>query len=121
VNVAIPTVAQRIAADPLTPNDPDLLAGQTDVDAPDGPNDEVNTGYLWDSALRAGLTVRNYGFLWIPPAIARPHAPFHLRTTRRQPAPSLRPPQVFPLSLTDQYFPASTTISGLLPLHGVGA
>jgi len=32
------------------------------VAAPDGPNHEVNTGYLWDSALRAGLTVRNYGF-----------------------------------------------------------
>ena len=62
VNVAIPTVAQRQAADPLTPNDPDVLAGQTDAAAPDGPNDEVNTGYLWDSALRAGLTVRNYGF-----------------------------------------------------------
>ena len=32
------------------------------MDAPDGPNNEVNTGYLWDAALRAGLTVRNYGF-----------------------------------------------------------
>jgi DNA-binding beta-propeller fold protein YncE len=63
VNVALPTVAQRKAADPLTPDDPDVLAGQTDVAAPDGPNDEVNTGYLWDSALRAGLTVRDYGFL----------------------------------------------------------
>ncbi len=38
------------------------MAGQTDVAAPDGPDNEVNTGYLWDSALRAGLTVRNYGF-----------------------------------------------------------
>jgi DNA-binding beta-propeller fold protein YncE len=62
VNVAIPTLAARIAAEPRTPDDPDLLPGQTNVDAPDGPNDEVNTGYLWDSALRAGLTVRNYGF-----------------------------------------------------------
>jgi len=62
VNVAIPTVAGRIAADPLTPDDPDVLAGQTDAAAPDGPNDEVNTGYLWDAALRAGLTVRSYGF-----------------------------------------------------------
>ncbi|MBZ5525496.1 MAG: putative Ig domain-containing protein [Acidobacteriia bacterium] len=62
VNVAIPTMAARIAADPLTPNDPDLLPGQVNVGAPDGPNDEVNTGYLWDAALRAGLTVRNYGF-----------------------------------------------------------
>jgi len=62
INVALPTLAQRLAADPRNPNDPDALAGQTDVAAPDGPNNEVNTGYLWDSALRAGLTVRNYGF-----------------------------------------------------------
>jgi DNA-binding beta-propeller fold protein YncE len=62
VNVAMPTVAQRQAGDPLMPDDPDLLPGQADVAAPDGPNNEVNTGYLWDAALRAGLTVRNYGF-----------------------------------------------------------
>jgi hypothetical protein len=62
VNVAIPTLAQRIAAEPLTPNDPDLLPGQTNVAAPDGPNNQVNTGYLWDAARRLGLTVRNYGF-----------------------------------------------------------
>ena len=63
VNVALPTLAERIAADPLMPNDPDILPGQTDVAAPDGPNNEINTGYLWNGALRAGLTVRNYGFL----------------------------------------------------------
>ncbi len=62
VNVAIPTVAARQAADPFTSSDPDVLPGQTNVAAPDGPNNEVNTGYLWDSALRANLTVRNYGF-----------------------------------------------------------
>ena len=62
VNVAFPTLAQRLAANPLLPNDPDLMPGQTDVGAPDGPNDEINTGHLWDAALRAGLTVRNYGF-----------------------------------------------------------
>ena len=63
VNTAYPTVGERQSANPLTPADPDLMAGQTDVAAPDGPNNQVNTGYLWDSALRAGLTVRNYGFL----------------------------------------------------------
>ncbi|HEV2423308.1 MAG TPA: putative Ig domain-containing protein [Terriglobia bacterium] len=63
INVAIPTLAGRMAADPRTPDDPDVLAGQTDAAAPDGPDHEVNTGYLWDAALRAGLTVRNYGFL----------------------------------------------------------
>ncbi len=62
VNVAIPSVAERQVANPLTPADPDVLPGQTDVAAPDGPDNEVNTGYLWDSALRANLTVRNYGF-----------------------------------------------------------
>jgi DNA-binding beta-propeller fold protein YncE len=62
VNVGIPTLAGRIAANPFTPNDPDLLPGLTNVAAPDGPNNEVNTGHLWDAAFRAGLTVRNYGF-----------------------------------------------------------
>ena len=62
VNVALPTVAARQRANPLTPADPDLLPGQTDVAAPDGPNNEINTGYLWNNALRAGLTVRSYGF-----------------------------------------------------------
>ena len=71
VNVGIPPVstgsaagdvAARQAANPFTSGDPDDLPGQTDIDAPDGPGNEVNTGYLWNAAMRAGLTVRNYGF-----------------------------------------------------------
>ena len=62
VNVAYPTLAERQYADPFTPDDPDLLPGQTNVAAPDGPDNEINTGFLWDAALRANLTVRNYGF-----------------------------------------------------------
>jgi len=71
VNVALPTLAQRQAANPLmsggalSPNvagGEDLLPGQADVDAPDGPDNELNTGYLWNNALRAGLTVHDYGF-----------------------------------------------------------
>lgn len=62
VNVSIPTAAARLAANPLTPSDPDVLPGGTAVGAPDGPNHQPNTGYLWDAALRANLTVRNYGF-----------------------------------------------------------
>jgi DNA-binding beta-propeller fold protein YncE len=71
VNVALPTLAQRQASDPLmpggtlSPNVPDgadLLPGQADTAAPDGPDDEINTGYLWNNALRAGLTVHDYGF-----------------------------------------------------------
>jgi hypothetical protein len=62
VNVGIPTVLGRQRADVITPSDPDLLPGQTNVAAPDGPDNQINTGYLWNNALRAGLTVRNYGF-----------------------------------------------------------
>lgn len=62
INVGLATLAERQAANPQTPNDPDLLPGTADVAAPDGPQGEAGTGYLWDAALRHGLTVRNYGF-----------------------------------------------------------
>ena len=62
LNVGIATLSGRRAANPLTPNDPDMLPGTADVAAPDGPDDELNTGYLWDQAKRAGLSIRNYGF-----------------------------------------------------------
>ncbi|MEH2001315.1 MAG: beta-propeller fold lactonase family protein [Nostoc sp.] len=42
-----------------------ILPGDRDVNAPEGDGDlgvNVIGGYLWDSALRAGKTVRNYGF-----------------------------------------------------------
>jgi DNA-binding beta-propeller fold protein YncE len=41
---------------------PNVLPGLTDVAAPDGPGNQINTGYIWNQAMRAGLTVRNYGF-----------------------------------------------------------
>ncbi|HUA62566.1 MAG TPA: bifunctional YncE family protein/alkaline phosphatase family protein [Verrucomicrobiae bacterium] len=62
VNVSIPYLSGRQAADPFTSSDPDVLPGQTTIGAPDGPDNQVNTGHLWDGALRAGLSVRNYGF-----------------------------------------------------------
>jgi YVTN family beta-propeller protein len=62
VNVSYASLTQRLAANPVTPPDPDILPGITDTAAPDGPNNQINTGHLWDQALRAGLTVRNYGF-----------------------------------------------------------
>ncbi len=62
INVAYASQAQREKANPLTPSDPDVLPGTTDTAAPDGPNDEINGGYLWNAALRAGLSIRNYGF-----------------------------------------------------------
>jgi YVTN family beta-propeller protein len=62
VNVAPATLVARLQANPVTPNDPDLLPGAANPSAPDGPENEVNTGYIWDAALRAGLSIRNYGF-----------------------------------------------------------
>jgi len=66
INVAIPTLAGREAAQPAyaqMPDPDDVLPGQGNVAAPDGPQGQVQRGYIWDAALRAGLTVRNYGFL----------------------------------------------------------
>jgi DNA-binding beta-propeller fold protein YncE len=65
VNVSHPTIEERRRANPATPADPDLLPGTADVAAPDPPagsGGAAGTGYLWDAALRAGLSVRNYGF-----------------------------------------------------------
>ena len=105
VNVAIPTLAGRLAANPVTPNDPDVLPGETDVASPDGPNNELNTGHLWDDALRAGLTVRNYGFFVDPacyniPQCAIPllHDPFATGTVVAFPANVALTP------LTDLYY-----------------
>jgi YVTN family beta-propeller protein len=62
INVALATLSERRAADDTTPNDPDLLPGVADVAAPDAATGETGHGHLWDAALRAGLSVRNYGF-----------------------------------------------------------
>lgn len=99
VNVAIPTVAGRVAADYLTPADGNLLPGTANTAAPDGEGpDNVlypGQGYLWDAAYRAHLTIRDYGFfvdptlytcplptpqvcppwptkIWIPPTLTNP-------------------------------------------------
>lgn len=71
-DVGLATVEERQAADPrytaladaLPGGARNLLPGTNDDGAPDGPGGQNRqAGYLWDSVLRAGLTVRNYGFL----------------------------------------------------------
>jgi DNA-binding beta-propeller fold protein YncE len=62
VNVGLATLPERLAANPDSPNDPDLLPGRADVSAPDSADGAAGAGYLWDGARRRGLTVRNYGF-----------------------------------------------------------
>jgi YVTN family beta-propeller protein len=66
VNVGIATGAARAANEPVyaveAAKDPDLLPGTANVVAPDGPAGQVGAGFIWNAAMRANLTVRNYGF-----------------------------------------------------------
>lgn len=62
ISLGIANPAERRKENPAAPDDKNLLPGTNDVDAPDGPGGEAGTGYLWDAALRAGLSLRNYGF-----------------------------------------------------------
>lgn len=62
INVGIASLKARRKENPQTPDDDNLLPGTNDVDAPDGPGGDAGTGYLWNAALRARLTLRNYGF-----------------------------------------------------------
>jgi YVTN family beta-propeller protein len=62
INVGYGSLADRIKANPATPNDPDDLPGTANVAAPDSPDGENGTGYLWNAVLRAHRSVRSYGF-----------------------------------------------------------
>jgi DNA-binding beta-propeller fold protein YncE len=87
VNVSLPGLAERQAQNAAYPNDPNLLPGVADVAAPDSPEGEAGTGYLWDSALRAGLTIRNYGFYVanLPAASSTFRTPFALGVPQSAP------------------------------------
>jgi DNA-binding beta-propeller fold protein YncE len=57
------TPAERRATNPKLSADPDLLPGPALLTAPDGDDDaQTGQGFLWSAAIRAGLSVRNYGF-----------------------------------------------------------
>ena len=57
------SLAERRRVNPDAPDDADVLPGSALLTAPDGDgDDEEAQGFLWNAALRAGLTVRNYGF-----------------------------------------------------------
>jgi DNA-binding beta-propeller fold protein YncE len=100
INVAIGTLAGRRAANPATPDDPDLLPGTADVAAP-APPDGKGGGRLWDAALRANLTVRNYGFYCDDPSAVRlEHEPFKANPK----VPMCSPADTALLRRTDVYF-----------------
>ena len=62
INVGIATAAARHDERATYPTDPDIVPGEGDVTAPDGPGGEEGKGTLWDEALRRGRTLRNWGF-----------------------------------------------------------
>lgn len=65
INTGIASLPERRRANPLTPDDDDLLPGTASISAPDAADDDENAagaGYLWNGAMRAKLMVRNYGF-----------------------------------------------------------
>ena len=63
LNVAYKDTDKRFAANPLDGDDANVLPGNANVAAPDENDDKgQGEGYLWNSALRAGLSVRDYGF-----------------------------------------------------------
>lgn len=62
INVGLATTQARRAANRQSPDDDDLLPGTADVGAPDATGGGKGRGHIWDAALKAGLSVRNYGF-----------------------------------------------------------
>jgi DNA-binding beta-propeller fold protein YncE len=60
INVSASRPQERYRGNLTDPDD--QLPGTADVAAPDGPEDESGAGYLWDSALRGKISLRNYGF-----------------------------------------------------------
>jgi DNA-binding beta-propeller fold protein YncE len=57
------SMAERHATNPKLSTDPDLLPGPALLTAADPDDDDrPNEGFLWNAAIRAGLSVRNYGF-----------------------------------------------------------
>jgi DNA-binding beta-propeller fold protein YncE len=83
INVGVEGAEARRKSDPLLPDDPDLMPGTADYISPDGPKGERGQGYLWDAALRAGLTLRNYGwFVDSTRADSRPTAKGYIKLIR---------------------------------------
>ncbi len=62
IPLAFGEIKERRKSDPRVPDDKDLLPGLADVAAVDGADEAPAEGYLWNKALEANLSVRNYGF-----------------------------------------------------------
>jgi DNA-binding beta-propeller fold protein YncE len=113
VNVGITGLSERRKASPQSPDDADLLPGTADLIAPDGPGgpgENAGAGYLWDSAIRAHISLRNYGFfLDMARYDSKPDAPAHITLVHDAFAQGLveaYPTKAALANVTDPYFPA---------------
>jgi hypothetical protein len=74
VDVALNAPAERQIVNPGITSDPDYLPGPGNEMQIDSPTGIQGAGYLWNGALRAGLTIRNYGvFSDELPSARNPH------------------------------------------------
>jgi hypothetical protein len=107
LNVGFATSAERVAANPLGPTDPNSLPGTQDVAAPDGPGGAEGRGYLWDQALKAGLLVRNWGFYGdlalYEPAAGKYRTPL-VRDPFKEGVKVFTPTKASLMGITDPYF-----------------
>jgi DNA-binding beta-propeller fold protein YncE len=100
------TPAQRYTTNPKLSKDADLLPGPALLTAPDPVDDDhPNEGFLWDAAIRAGISVRNYGFAdasiydaGVPGAVPAIREPFKEKRRIYTPGDRLLAP------LSDPYF-----------------
>ncbi len=115
ISVGQPTTAAREAAFPgytaltgaLKGGTANVLPGVANVAAIDGPGGKVQGGYIWDSAIRAGLTVRNYGFLVDLTRYFAPGTPVFVPPTLRNPS----------ATGTQVAFPANPTLIPLTDIY----
>jgi DNA-binding beta-propeller fold protein YncE len=111
INVGVGTASQRVAEAPIygveAAKDPDLLPGTANEVAPDSASGEQGSGFIWSAAMRAKLSVRNYGFMLdlvpysVPPSLGQVPVlrdPFATRTVVAFPATSTL------VGRTDLYF-----------------
>jgi DNA-binding beta-propeller fold protein YncE len=107
INVGFANTKDRIAANPMTPKDNDDLPGTADMAAPDGPGGTEGQGYLWDQALKAGLSVRNWGFYGDLTRYAKAVGPYRiprLREPFKEGKAVFTPAKASLMGISDLYF-----------------
>jgi len=108
INVSSATLEERRRQSPEISDDPDLLPGTADYSEVEQAGAANGPGYLWDAALRSGLSLRNYGFFLTERKDALP-APGSAEEERSQMPWTTNTVVAFPakqslLGVTDPYF-----------------